>query len=419
MHRFNALVFIFLSALFACRQAETGGAQLPPQGETELAFPAGEEEGFELDLELGSADDGEEEAEWSFTQKRDGRLLGGPRMMDVYERARLDTILLPFIGGDILDALENNLRLLEIQGAARNQQVGDLRISQEDLRETIRILRAWQMTYPMGIHDHLEAYQIWGGDRRGNVRFTGYFTPVLEVARQPQGRFQYPLYKRPLDWEGELPTRAEIEGAGVLKGQGLELAYATDKVDIYYMQVQGSGFVEYPDGSRELFAYNGTNRHPYRSIEKFIMSRDDIPLENLSMGGIRRYLKQNHHLLDTVLFYNPSYTFFIPRRGEPKGAGGVPLIGQHSIAVDRRYIPLGSCLVASFPIFDHAAQRVVGYDYRYFVAQDVGGAIRGPGRVDVYTGVGPQAARQAGRINNYGRLWLLLPKQTKAVFISN
>ncbi len=400
MQRLNALVFIALAALFACGQAEKSGKALPPQGEPATFLPEDDGESFE------------------YTQKRDGRLLGGPRMQEVYELSRLDTIVLPFIDGDLVEALDYNLKLLEMQSAGRNQQVGSLRINQDELKETIRVLRAWQMTFPMGIQDQLEAYQIWGNDRRGNVRFTGYYTPVLEVARKPQGRFQHPVYKRPLDWEGELPTRAQIEGEGALKGMGLELAYASDKVDIYYMQVQGSGFVEFPDGTRELFAYNGTNRHPYRSIEKFIMSREDIPLENLSIGGIRRYLKQHPALLDTVLFYNPSYTFFAHRRTEPKGAGGVPLTGQYSIAVDRRYIPLGSCLLASFPRFDQKTQRVIGYDYRFFVAQDVGGAIKGSGHIDVYTGVGSQAARQAGRTNSYGRLWLLLPKQPKAYFIA-
>ena len=401
MHKYKALVISIIFAVTGCEQPGAGSKTLPPPGEPELSFSEPDEESFD------------------YVIRRDGRLIGGPRMQEVYEPVPLDTFDLPFIDGAFVDALEQNLNLLELQTRIKNQQVGSLRINSEDLKRAIEILKAWQQTKPFGIQSQLEAYQIWGNDRRGNVRFTGYFTPVLEVSKKPKGRFQHPIYSRPLDWEGDLPTRAQIEGEGALKGLGLELAYASNKVEVYYMQVQGSGYVEYPDGSRELFAYNGTNRQPYRSIEKFILSREDIGPKNLSIRGIRRYLEENEHLADTVLFYNPSYTFFTRKRSTPKGAGNVPLTDNFSIAVDRRYIPLGSCLLAAFPVFDHRRQRVVGYDYRYFVAQDVGGAIKGPGHVDVYTGTGRQAARQAGRINNYGRLWLLLPKQPKAYFISN
>ncbi|MCB0581808.1 MAG: murein transglycosylase A [Phaeodactylibacter sp.] len=351
--------------------------------------------------------------------RRDGRLAGLPRMADVYQPVFLDTIDLPIIDAKFVDALEQNLELLRLQQRKRNQQVGGLRITFEELEETIRTLIAWQHTKPLGLHEHLDAYQIWGADRRSNVRFTGYFTPVVKVRKEPQGHYQHPLYDRPLDWEGDLPTRSEIEGKGMLAGLGLELAYAADKVDVYYMQVQGSGFVEYSDGKLDLFAYNGTNRQPYRSIEKYIIGREDIPLNNLSISGIRRYLRQNPALRDTILFQNPSYTFFTRKRSaRPKGAGSVPLLTGYSIAVDRRYIPLGSCLLAAFPVYDREQHRVVGHEYRFLVAQDVGGAIKGAGHVDFYTGVGSEAARQAGRINYYGRLWLLLPKSPKAQFIS-
>ncbi|MCB0569570.1 MAG: murein transglycosylase A [Phaeodactylibacter sp.] len=402
MNKYKALVISLFITCFGCERPKQGDKGLPHPGEPVLSFPGSE--------------DGDEAINYIFA--RDGRRIGGPRMQDVYEPSRLDTIDLPFIDGAFIEALEYNRQLLELQARPKNRQIGSLRVTAESLDETIRLLKAWQQTKPMGISDYLEAYQIWGGDRRGNVRFTGYFTPVVKVSKKPQGKYIYPLYSRPLEWEGELPGRAQIEGEGALDGLGLELAYAADKVDVYYMQVQGSGFVEYTDGTRELFAYNGTNRQPYRSIEKFILSREDIAPNNLSIRGIRKYLEDNIHLADTVLFYNPSYTFFTRKRSVPKGAGNVPLSEDFSIAVDQRYIPLGSCLLAAFPIFDHRSQKVVSYEYRYFVAQDVGGAIKGPGHIDVYFGIGSQASREAGRVNNYGRLWILLPKQPRAHFIS-
>lgn len=401
MNKHKTPLFIFLAFLLGCGQPDTGAGEGNTPNRPDALL---------------------EEGEGDITHpriRRDGRLAGMPVMAEVYQAVQLDTFNLPVIDGQFVEALHNNLELLRLQQRKRNQQVGSLRITFEELEEVIQALIAWQHTLPYGLHEHLEAHQIWGSDRKGNVRFTGYFTPVVKVRKEPKGAYRHPLYGRPLEWEGGLPTRRQIEGEGVLQGMGLELAYAADKVDIYYMQVQGSGFVEYPNGQLDLLAYNGTNRHPYRSIEKYIIGREDISPANLSISGIRRYLKNHPALLDTVLFQNPSYTFFSRKRSsQPKGAGSVPLTDGYSVAVDRRYIPLGSCLLAAFPVFDREQHRVVRHEYRFLAAQDVGGAIKGPGHIDLYTGVGSDAARQAGRINHYGRLWLLLPKTPQARFIS-
>lgn len=399
MDKRKTLVIAILGFLLGCEQPATGTRHFPPHGERDT-----------LMVDEGSA---------LHSVRRDGRLPHLPKMAEIYQPVALDSFDLPIINGKFVEALQNNLDLLRLQTRKKNQQVGNLRITYEELEETIRTLIAWQHTKPFGLNEQLEAHQIWGADQRSNVRFTGYFTPVIKVRKEPKGPYQHPLYDRPLEWQGALPTREEIEGGNALKGMGLELAYAADKVDIYYMQVQGSGFVEYPNGQLDLLAYNGNNRYPYRSIEKYIADRDDITPNNLSISGIRNYLKQYAALRDTILFQNPSYTFFTRKRSSlPKGAGSVPLTSGYSIAVDRRYIPLGSCLLAAFPVYDRKKNRVVRHEYRFLVAQDVGGAIKGPGHIDLYTGVGSEAAKVAGRINFYGRLWLLLPKRPQAHFIS-
>jgi membrane-bound lytic murein transglycosylase A len=348
---------------------------------------------------------------------RNGKVAGRPKMQQIYQPTPLDSLNIPYINSLLVKALQRNQRLLRRSPGRRNYQLGNLRVNYEELQAAVKVLLSWQNTQPFGLSQYLEAYQIWGEDRFGNVKFTGYFTPVVKVSRVPTDKYRHPIYSRPLDWKGPLPSRAEIEGEGVLKGKNLELAYAANKVDVYYMQVQGSGYVEYPDGSRELFAYNGTNRRPYRSIEKYLMGRSDLNVR-LSMEGIRQFLLEHPELTDTVLFQNPSYTFFLRKRSYPSGAGNVPLTADYSVAVDRRYIPLGSCLLAAFPVFDHKLQRVVRHEYRILTAQDVGGAIRGPGHIDVYTGIGKAAAKQAGSLNAYGQLWLLLPREGRASFIS-
>jgi membrane-bound lytic murein transglycosylase A len=383
----TAVICLVLAALTGCETT-------PESGHLPVAMPVKDNEPSKLRID------------------RAGRVKGAPKQKEIYALTPLDSLVLPIIDGAAVEALQQNLKLLDLARGRSNYQVGNLRIRHEELREVTAMLAAWQHAQPFGMEKYLNAHQIWGRDQRGNVQFTGYFTPVIKVSREPSGSFKYPIYSRPLDWEGPLPTRAEIEGEGVLDSMGLELAYAANKVDLYYMQVQGSGFVEYPDGTRELFSYNGSNRHPYLSIEKYIQDRADLNIADLSIRGIRKFLLKNPSLTDTILFQNPSYTFFIRQQSEPSGAGNVPLTAGYSIAVDRRYIPLGSCLLAAFPIFDNRKQRVVGHDFRLLIAQDVGGAIRGPGHVDFYTGIGDAAAQEASNLKSYGRLWLLLPPQS-------
>ncbi|MCG8331340.1 MAG: murein transglycosylase A [Chitinophagales bacterium] len=350
--------------------------------------------------------------------RKNGKRVGAPLLMDVYTYYGLDSIDVPVIDAPFVEALENNRKLLEFSKRKKHYQIGDLRINPSDLLATIDILQSYQYTKPLELSKYLDAYQIWGNDQKGHVRYTGYYTPVIAVDRTQSEEFRYPIYDRPLDWAGALPTRAAIESNNLFEGLDLELAYAKSKVDIYYMQLQGSGFVEYPNGEKELFAYNGNNRHPYRSIEKYIMRRDDIELTNLSINSIKRFLNSNSNLVDTILFQNPSYTFFAKKRSAPKGAGNVPLHSDFSIAVDKRYIPLGACLIASFPVYDKVHHKVIGHEYRFMVAQDVGGAIRGAGHVDVYHGVGDVAGKKAGQLNSYGQLWILLPKAPTPQYIS-
>jgi len=342
----------------------------------------------------------------------DGKLQDAPPFNTVYTPAPLDTFRFPQIDADLLAVLEQQKRLLQLRKQKSVHRIGDLRINVLQLEQTVSILERWQHVLPIGIHEQLEAWQLWGKDRMGNVQFTGYFTPVIKVSAVPTDRFRYPIYDRPYNWKRPYPTRKEIE-AGALTGQGLELAYAEDKVDIYFMQVQGSGYVEFPDGRRQMLAYNGTNGHPYRSVGTYLKRHPELGATNLSMDGIKRFLQQNPELTDSVLSVNPSYTFFKASRVRPEGAGHVPLTAEYSIAVDDRYIPLGSCLLAAVPEVSRRGQ-VTGHTYRILFAQDVGGAIRGPGHVDLYCGVGEVGKQRAQYFNHYGRLWLLLPRKTEA-----
>jgi len=341
--------------------------------------------------------------------KGSGKDKEAPILEKTYTKTSLDSLELPIISSELVEGLQNQLDLLRLRKQKNVQQIGNLEITLDQLEETIVELIAWQHTKPIGLPQTLDAYQIKGKDKRGNVYFTGYFTPIIKVDDQPSSKYPYPIYTRPKDWEGDYPTRADIEFGGALDNQGLELAYSNNKIDIYFMQVQGSGYVEYPNGKQSLFSYDGTNRHPYSSIGRYLISREDIPAKNISMKGIRSFFDERPDLVDEVLYTNESYTFFTEKYDRPKGAGHVPLIDDFSIAVDRRYIPLGSCLLAKVPVISPDG-KTRKHEYRFLLAQDIGGAIKGTGHVDLYNGIGVEAQSKASATHHYGKMWLLLPK---------
>lgn len=341
---------------------------------------------------------------------RKGKLKTAPKLKDIYTFTELDTFGFPIIDHELLDALKQQRKLLKYRKQRYNYRVGNLQINIDQLDSVITVLEKWQHLVPIGINEDLIAHQIRGKDRRGNVKFTGYFTPIIQVSKRKTKRYPYPIYGRPLGLYGAMPTRAEIE-LGALDSVKVVLAYAQSKADIYYMQLQGSGFAEYPNGERQLFSYHSSNGHPYRSIESYLASRSkEWSLGDISMDGVKRFLKRRPELVDSVLNQNPSYTFFERRGKLPRGSGQVPLSDELSIAVDPRYIPLGSCFLAAVPMVDER-DRVVGHEYKILLAQDVGGAIRGAGHIDFYFGIGAKARKKAKNFNAYGRLWLLLPKE--------
>jgi len=338
-----------------------------------------------------------------------GKKQTAPLQSELYTAQAISTAHFPEITEPVISALEQQKRLLKYKKRKTPQKVGNLIVSNEQLQKTADILlKAKDSEDLTEIIHQLNAYKIKGQDQRGNVHFTGYYTPVLPVSSIQSKEFPYPLYAFPQDWQGKLPSRKEIDGDLVLKGRNLELAYAKSLIDIYIMQVQGSGIVEYEDGTQQLFAFTGSNRKSYASIGKYMIEKGMTTPQHVSFQFIKKYLQEHPKKAHEILFSNPSYVFFKPVNSNPKGAGLVPLTKMHSIAVDTRYIPMGSILLASIPIIDNK-NKVISHEYRLVVAQDIGGAIKGSGHVDLYTGVGYEGRRQASRLHHYGNLWLLLP----------
>jgi len=277
-------------------------------------------------------------------------------------------------------------------------------------------------------------FEPWLATNNGTADglFTGYYEPVLEGARHKDGVYQTPLLRRPKDlvmvqlglyrpeWRGErtagrvvggnlvpYPSRAEIE-RGALDSEALALYWAADPVDAYFLEVQGSGRLRLPDGTLVSLGYDGQNGHPYVSIGKLLIQRGELTREQVSLGAIKEWLRAHPSQGKALLDDNPSYVFFREIKGAtPIGAEGAVLTAGRSLAVDHGFLPLGVPIWLDVANDNEALRRLV-------IAQDTGGAIRGPVRGDLYWGSGRAAERAAGGMKAHGRYFLLLPKKGRA-----
>ena len=279
---------------------------------------------------------------------------------------------------------------------------------------------------------HFTPYQATNPNGSDEGLITGYYEPLLTGSRNRSKRYRYPVYGVPddllivdlgsvypelknmrlrgrLDGRRVVPyySRAEIDN-GVAPLKGKELYWVDDAVDLFFLQIQGSGQIALPNGETMRIGYADQNGFPYKSIGKALVERGDLPLEKASMQGIKDWGKQNPDKLPELLNLNASYVFFrdLPNHlAGPLGALGVPLTAGRSIAVDPRHIPLGApvFLSTTWPNSSKPLNRLV-------LAQDTGGAIRGVVRADFFWGFGKDAGKQAGSMKQSGKMWVLLPK---------
>lgn len=248
--------------------------------------------------------------------------------------------------------------------------------------------------------------------------FTGYFEPELDGSPVRTPRFAYPIYRRPPDLTDGAPwySRADIDGAGVLRGRGLELAWLADPVDVYFLQVQGSGRIRMPDGHVIRVGYAGKNNQPYRSIGQELIRRGIFDESEVSADVIQNWVRQNPGAGQTLMNTNPSFVFFrkiadlAPNQG-PIGALGRPIMAGRSVAIDPAHVPLG----APVWIEKDGAEPM----RRLMIAQDTGGAIKGAQRADIFFGTGRKAGLDAGRIKDPGRLIVLMPIDLAFAMASN
>ncbi|MBU1237013.1 MAG: MltA domain-containing protein [Gammaproteobacteria bacterium] len=268
------------------------------------------------------------------------------------------------------------------------------------------------------------------GTREGTV--TGYYEPLLKGSRMRRSPYLWPLFGPPedlvvVDLAEVYPELKSLRLRGRLQGRKLvpyytraewteqeegrsdgALMWIDDPLDLFFLQIQGSGQVVLDDGTRVRVSYADQNGHPFRSIGRWLIDQGEIKLEQASMQGIKAWGRANPQRLQEMLNANPSLVFFreLPAEGSgPPGALGVPLTPERSIAVDPHILTLGApvFLATTWPNDNKPLQRLM-------LAQDTGGAIRGAVRADFYWGSGAEAGALAGKMRQRGSMWQLLPK---------
>lgn len=311
-------------------------------------------------------------------------------------------------------------------------------VKKPEWREPCTVARAVDASKDKAIRTFFEAFlaphQVINPDGTDTGLVTGYYEPLLHGARKRGGPYQIPLHRAPddlltIDLTGIYPelkgmrlrgrldgnkvvpylSRAELMQSDALTGR--ELLWVDDPIEAFFLQVQGSGRVQLADTKETVrVAYADQNGYPYKSIGRYLVDKGEMTLEQASAQNIKAWFIAHPERRQELLNANPSYVFFKeekvvdPSKG-PKGALGVPLTPQRSIAVDPQFIPLGApvFLATTQPGADVPLQRLM-------LAQDTGGAIRNAVRADYFWGFGSEAGEKAGKMKQRGMMWVLLPK---------
>ncbi|MHC4687788.1 MAG: MltA domain-containing protein, partial [Planctomycetota bacterium] len=282
----------------------------------------------------------------------------------------------------------------------------------------------------VAIKYRFDVYMSVGCDNQGTVLFTGYYTPILEGSFEASKRFRYPLFEQPADLvkgpNGEIlgrrgadgritpyPPRAVVEDTMLLRGK--EIVWLSDPFEAYIAHVQGSAKIRLPNGELTTLGYAANNGHEYKSIVKALVNDGKISNSQISLASMVAYFKNHADQVARYTRINPRFVFFRKEQGEPRGSLNEHVTPMRTIATDKSIFPRGSLAFISTTMPQAKGSQVVLQPYSGFVLdQDTGGAIRAPGRCDVYMGQGGIAGKLAGRTYQEGKLYYLLLKSRDA-----
>jgi membrane-bound lytic murein transglycosylase A len=334
---------------------------------------------------------------------------------------------------DLRTAIDRSLNYLQKPSAAQFFPLGDITHTRavDSLKAFAGMMdsRLTPTSMNEAIRAKFDVYMSVGCDDLGTVLFTGYYTPIFDGSMTRTERFQYPLYKMPKDLikgpDGETlgqrgpggvlmqyPSRAIIESTKMLAGT--ELVWLGDPFEVYIAHVQGSAKIRLPDSKLITVGYAANNGHDYQSISKELVNDGRIRTDQLSLSAMIDYFKNNPTLVDTYVWRNPRFVFFKIQDGEPRGSLNEQVIPLRTIATDKSIFPRGCLTFISTRLPRESGGMVSNQFYSGFALdQDTGGAIRAPGRCDVYMGIGDEAGKLAGQTYQEGKLYYLFLKSTE------
>jgi membrane-bound lytic murein transglycosylase A len=272
------------------------------------------------------------------------------------------------------------------------------------------------------VQREFEVYQSVGKDGNGTVDFTGYYEATYKASLAKTVEYRYPLYRVPTDfaaWPQLQPTRLQLEGADGLQGErgrlrGQALVWLRDRMEAYLVQVQGSARLTLTNGKIMTIGVAAKTNYPYASLGKELIKDGKLRKEDLTLPVLNQYFQAHPAELNEYIPRNNRFVFFAPTYGAPAtGNLGVPVTKERSIATDKTVMPPGALAVIQTRLPYRDPQQALLYrEVSHFVLdQDTGGAIKGPGRVDVFMGTGTRAKENAGVVNTPGQLYYLMLKR--------
>lgn len=367
---------------------------------------------------------------------------------DLMRRSKKQKILKDELSREsFFETLDEHLLVMKSSRIVPNvMQFGNVKVKKEDYLKSLEELQALknsEINYVNYINENFDFFEVYGNEDWAEVMVTGYYEPWVSGSKEKKFPYTQALYKNPEDLvtvnlkqfqhrfsaheklgqlQGRLInnrlvpyySRKEIDVDESLKNKNLELVYI-DPIDAFFIQIQGSGVVVFENGQKVRVGYAGQNGHSYVAIGKFL--KEHIPVEEMSMQRIREHLLTlNEKQRQDILNLNPSYVFFQELDKESLTFAGMQVSDGRTIATDQYLFPKGALAFLSVdePIFKGAHDIVPSENKnvsRIVFDQDTGGAIRGPGRVDLFIGKGSYAAQKAGVMKNPGKLFYLVPKK--------
>jgi membrane-bound lytic murein transglycosylase A len=346
-------------------------------------------------------------------------------------------------------AIENQLQAMFEQEPSTPVRLGTFTLTRGRLVDTLEaFLDILKRDLPLEefnkkIAEDFVLYRVGKGKGKSKkMLFTGYYRPVIQASPVRSALYRFPIYRMPepdfhqvkykkgiqlvgtnsgikkvrqsnAEKTWRRLTREEIDRKGALQGQGLEVGWLKDDLERFFLHIQGSGVLEFPDGSRQSVGYQGSNQYSYTGIGKLMIKDGIIDISQGSMQGIKKYFVDNPQDIAKYLYQNKRYIFFTLSDEGARGSGGGELVGGRSIATDKSIYPAGGLafIKVKKPVLDEN-NKIVRWQpiSRFVVDQDTGSAIRGPGRGDLYFGTGIKAGAKAGRYHQRGEVYYLIKR---------